>query len=105
MLPSDPLQAQITTLFRSRLVATAGAMFVDTSPDDIANDVNCKLSLDDPPPTFATGAVFSQVISQTLAQNAATGVALAASFVPAGAYLCPSAGSMFWLSRNRFCGS
>jgi hypothetical protein len=73
---TDPLETAITTTFRSRLVATGSAMFKDTNSAS-AGDVRCKLTLDEPPPSFATGPAFSSELFQVLPANTTTHTSLA----------------------------
>lgn len=60
IIATDPVQAQITTTFPSRLVATATATLKDTANEPNPDDVNCVLSVDAPPPSVATGTRISQ---------------------------------------------
>jgi hypothetical protein len=60
IVATDPVQAQITTTFPSRLVATATATLKDTANETNPGDVNCVLSVDAPPPSVATGTRISQ---------------------------------------------
>jgi hypothetical protein len=69
---SHQLRSVITTTAPGRIVAQAAITLKDKVPDTTLDDANCKISLDDPPPSLATGTLISQVISAALPDNSST---------------------------------
>lgn len=77
---SDPVEVPITTTFQSRLVATATVSLRDASSDTTPSNVNCTLTLDDPPPALETGTPIGQQMQAMLPPNTtAAHTALAAT--------------------------
>lgn len=89
--PTAPVQAQITTTFRSRLVATGTASMKDTAAETAPGDVGCVLSIDQPPPSVATGARISQQVRARLpvsstSEHSAVAVTGESAVLPPGTY-------------------
>jgi hypothetical protein len=90
VVDSHPLRSIITTAAPGRILAQAAITLKDTSTVAAPDDARCKISLDDPPPTVATGTLISQEISAQLPFKAGTHTDLAVSArsaqLPAGTY-------------------
>jgi len=59
---SHQLRSIVTTSAPSRIVAQAAITLKDTTTNASPSDAQCKISLDEPPPSVATGTPISQTI-------------------------------------------
>jgi hypothetical protein len=88
---SHLLRVILTTTATARILATATMTLKDTVPDTTLDDARCKISLDDPPPSLATGTPISQEIFAALPANSGTthtdlAVTGRSAQLPAGTY-------------------
>jgi len=88
---SHQLRSIVTTSAPGRILAQAAMTLKDTTPDAVLNDASCKIALDAPPPSLATGTLISEVISAALPDNSSTthtdlAVAGRSAELPAGTY-------------------
>jgi hypothetical protein len=68
---SHQLRSIVTTSAPSRIVAQAAITLKDTTTNASPSDAQCKISLDEPPPSVATGTPISQTIFAQLPNVAA----------------------------------
>jgi hypothetical protein len=88
---SHELRSIVTTPAPGRILAWAAMTLKDTSADLTADDARCKISLDNPPPSLATGTPISQEVFAALPTNSTTthtslAIAGRSAQLPAGTY-------------------
>jgi hypothetical protein len=87
---SHQLRSIVNAPAPSRILAQAAITLKDTSATATPSDAQCKISLDDPPPSVATGAPISQTIFAQLPNVTAKHTDLAvtgrSAHLPAGTY-------------------